>query len=221
VRYVSMPGFSRLAEQDDETLALGAQRAMVIIISVVVPMAVGLATLSPALVTLLYGERWLPSHEPLRFLAVVMVVRLVTGLALDIQTSLGKTRTTVWVNLIWVAALLPALWVGATFDGITGAAMGHAAVAIVVAVPLVVGALYRSGVSLRPIVPALLRALVGGLVAGVVMLGMARAVGESAALEVLVAGTCGVLAYPVIVVTGSMRRRIVGRARRNPRGAAR
>ena len=31
VRYVSMPGFSRLAEQDDETLALGAQRAMVII----------------------------------------------------------------------------------------------------------------------------------------------------------------------------------------------
>jgi PST family polysaccharide transporter len=149
-----------------------------------------------------------------------MVVRMVTALALDIQTSLGKTRTTVWVNLIWVAALLPALWVGTTFDGITGAAKGHAAVAIVVAVPLVVGALHRSGVSLRPIVPALLRALVGGLVAGVVMLGLAWAVGESAALEVLVAGTCGVLAYAVIVVPRSVRRRIFDRARRTPRGAA-
>jgi PST family polysaccharide transporter len=149
-----------------------------------------------------------------------MVVRLVTALALDIQTSLGKTRTTVWVNLIWVAALLPALWVGATFDGITGAAMGHAAVAIVVAVPLVVGALHRSGVSLRPIVPAMLRALVGGLVAAVVMLGLARFVGESAALEVLVGGTCGVIAYALIVVPGSLRRRIFGRVRRNPRRAA-
>ena len=216
VRYVSMPGFSRLAEQDDDTLALGAQRAMVIIVTFVLPMAVGLATLSPALVTLLYGEQWLPSSEPLRFLAVVMVVRLVTGLALDIQTSLGKTRTTVWVNLVWVTVLLPALYLGATYRGIAGAAMGHAAVAVAVAVPLVVGALHRSGVSLRPIVPALLRAVVGGLVAAVVMLGLARAVGYSALLEVLVAGTCGVLAYAALVVPRSMRRRILDWVRRDP-----
>ncbi|HEU4998664.1 MAG TPA: oligosaccharide flippase family protein [Lapillicoccus sp.] len=216
VRYVSMPGFSRLAEHDHDTLALGARQVFAVMFTCVVPMAVGLMTLAPALVTLLYGEQWLPSSSPLRFLAVVMVVRLLTGLALDVQTSLGKTRTTVWVNTIWVAALLPALYLGAHLDGITGAAVGHAIIALSVAVPVVVGALHRSGVALRPIVPSLLRALLGGAVAAVVMLVLARAVGESAVLEVLVAGTAGVLAYIVLVVPGPLRRKAIARLRRTP-----
>ena len=216
VRYVSMPGFSRLAEKDNDTLALGARRAFVIIISVVLPMAVALAILSPALVALLYGERWIPSSEPLRFLAIVMVVRLMTALALDVQTSLGKTRTTVLVNAIWVAALIPALYVGARLGGITGAAAGHAIIAVTVAVPLVVGALHRSGVTFGPIVPALVRALVGGVVAAAVMLLVARVVGESPVLEVLVAGTAGVLAYAVVVVPGQLRRKAIARLRRVP-----
>jgi PST family polysaccharide transporter len=215
-----MPGFSRLAEQDHDTLARGAQQAFTVILSCVVPMAVGLATLSPALVTLLYGQQWLPSSEPLRFLAVVMVVRLFTALALDVQTSLGKTRTTVWVNAIWVLALLPALYLGAHIDGITGAAAGHAMIAVAIATPVVIGALHRSGVTLRPIVPALLRALVGGVVAAAVMLVLARAVGSSALLEVLVAGSAGVLAYAAIVVPGPLRRKALGRLRRTPRTTA-
>ena len=69
---------------------------------------------------------------------------------------------------------------------------------------------------LRPAVPALLRAMLGGLVAAVVMLVLARVVGESTALEVLVAGPCGVLAYAVIVVPGWLRRKVVARLRRMP-----
>jgi PST family polysaccharide transporter len=220
VRYVSMPGFSRLAEKDHDTLALGAQRAFVLIISCVLPMAVGLITLSPALVTLLYGHQWLPSSEPLRFLAIVMVVRLGTALALDVQTSLGKTRTTVWVNAIWVVTLVPALYVGARVAGITGAAAGHATIALLVATPLVVGALHHSRVSLRPIVPSLLRALLGGVVAAVVMLLLARVVGESAVLEVLVAGTCGLIAYALVVVPGPLRRKALARLRSAPKTTA-
>ena len=193
---------------------------MVIIVSFVVPMAVGLATLSPPLVTLLYGEQWLPSSEPLRFLAVVMVVRLVTGLALDIQTSLGKTRTTVWVNLVWVPrSCRRSTWAPPRRDHRRGHGPrrsrrgGGGPAGRRCAAPQ-----RREPAADRP---ALLRALVGGLVAAVVMLGLARAVGDSAVLEVLVAGTCGVLAYAALVVPGSLRRHILAGCGATPNGPPR
>ena len=77
------------------------------------PVVVGLAVLSPALLAVLYGSKWSDSSAPLRFLALVMVARLLTTLGFDIQTSLGKTHVTARVNMTWVLALVPALLVGA------------------------------------------------------------------------------------------------------------
>jgi PST family polysaccharide transporter len=149
-----------------------------------------------------------------------MVVRLLTALALDIQTSQGRTRTTVWVNAIWVIALLPALYVGARLGGISGAAMGHAIVGVTVAVPVVIAALHRSGVTLRPAVRSAVRALLGGVVAAVVMVGLSRVVGESVVRQVLVAGIGGVLVYAILVVPGPLRRKAIARLRRTPHTTA-
>ena len=71
----------------------------------------------------------------MRFLALVMVARLLTTLGFDIQTSLGKTHVTARVNMTWLLALVPALFVGAKLGGITGAAAANAAVALFVALP--------------------------------------------------------------------------------------
>jgi O-antigen/teichoic acid export membrane protein len=200
VRYVSIPGFSRLAEQGDGSLALGVQKSVTLMAAIVVPLAVGLATLSPALVSVLYGDRWLPASEPLRFLAVVMFARLVTTLAFDVQTSLGNTKVPIQVNLVWLLFLVPALYVGVRLGGISGAAAAHAVVAVLVAIPVIVWSLTRSGITLRPVIAPFRRVIVAGTVAAAVMLAVAKAMEGLPVLQLLVGGVTGVAAYLVVVV---------------------
>jgi PST family polysaccharide transporter len=220
VRYVSIPGFSRLAEKEDGSLAAGVRKSVTLMTAIVVPLAVGLATLSPALVHVLYGSRWMPAGEPLRFLAVVMFARLVTTLAFDIQTSMGKTKVPVQVNLVWLVFLVPALVLGVHLGGITGAAAAHAAVAALVAVPIIVWSLARSGITLRPIVPALRRILLAAVVSAAVMLAVARTAADLPLVQVLVGGGAGLAAYLLVVVPAADRSRLVTLIRRRPRPTA-
>ena len=113
VRYVSIPVFSRFAEGETETFSLGVQRALPLLVAFVAPVAAVMVTLSPALIHVLYGAHWAPAADALRFLAFVMVARMFTALVFDIQTGLGNTKVTVGLNLVWLVALLPALWIGA------------------------------------------------------------------------------------------------------------
>ena len=87
---------------------------------------------------------------------------MVTALVFDIQTGLGNTEVTIWLNLAWLAALLPALWIGANTGGIGGAAIGARIVAFVVAIPLAgwccTGQASTWGRSLRRIVRPVLAA---------------------------------------------------------------
>ena len=107
VRYVSIPAFSRLAEGETDDVALGVPRRVPLMVSVVAPVAAVMATLSPALIHVLYGADWVPAAEALRFLAFVMVARMFTALVFDIQTGLGNTRVTIWLNLAWLSRLAP------------------------------------------------------------------------------------------------------------------
>ncbi len=116
-----------------------------------------MATLAPQLVDFLYGDKWGPSAVALRYLMVLMVVRMLTSLAFDILTAVGATKSTVWLNAGWAVALVPALWIGTHLDGIRGAAIAHGVVAVLVALPLAVLALRLAGVSLVPTLPALMR----------------------------------------------------------------
>jgi PST family polysaccharide transporter len=199
VRYVSIPAFSRLAEGETKTFSLGVQRALPVLVMVVTPVAVVLVTLSASLVHVLYGEHWVPAAEALRFLAFVMLARMFTALVFDIQTGLGNTRVTVWLNLVWLVALLPALWWGAHAGGIRGAAAGHAVVALVVAIPLAGWLLHRSGVDMRPVARGIVRPVLAGLAAGLTRAALARSIGSPWA-QLVVAGGLGLLVYVVIAL---------------------
>nr|BFE85736.1 hypothetical protein GCM10020093_083370 [Planobispora longispora] len=77
------------------------RRAVPLLFSFVVPIAVLMWTLAHPLIGLLYGVKWDQSAGVLRFLVVLMVVRMLTALAFDILTSVGATKSTVWLNLGW------------------------------------------------------------------------------------------------------------------------
>jgi PST family polysaccharide transporter len=208
VRYVSVAGFSRLSEEEGESLSAGVQRSVPLLVTGLVPIAVLMSVLAPPLVSVLYGGSWLPAAPVLRFLMVLTVVRMLTSFALDILMGAGATRSTLWVNLGWAVALIPALWVGTNIGGIRGAAIGHAIVGLAVAVPLAMLALHRCGVRLAPIAPALVRPLLAGVVAAAVSLLVARIAGPEPFLRLSTAGCAGLLAYIVIAVPREQLRQV-------------
>src|SRR5439155_12231529 len=138
---------------------------------------------------------------------VLTVVRMLTAFALDILMGAGATRWTLWVNLAWATALVPALYYGTAHDQIRGAAIAHAFVAVLVPLPLVLLALHRVGVRLMPIVPALVRPVFGGVIAGLVGLAGIELVGPRPFLALVVAGGAGVLAYLAIGIPYEWLRR--------------
>jgi O-antigen/teichoic acid export membrane protein len=211
VRYVSLPSFSRLAEEDPESLSAGVQRSVPVMIAFVLPFALLMAVLSPALVVFLYGAQWAPAAAALQFLSVVMIVRMLVPLAFDILTALGATRSTVWLNLSWCVALIPALIIGTRLDGVRGASMAQAAVGLLVTIPLGALALHRAGVRLRPIVPALVRPLAGAAVAAPVMILLSHVTGGIPLVQLVVAGGAGVAAFVLIVVPRAQFRQLGGR----------
>ena len=99
LRHVTLPGFSRVAEERPEAFSARVQQIVPMLITLVLPVAVLFGVLAPLVVPFLYGERWLPAAQALSFLMALMVVRMLTALAFDILTSLGATRLVVWMNL--------------------------------------------------------------------------------------------------------------------------
>jgi O-antigen/teichoic acid export membrane protein len=201
VRYVSVAGFSRLSEQDSETLSRGVHRSMPLLMTAVSPIAALTAALAPTLVVVLYGGPWLPAAPALRFLMILTVVRILVSFTLDILMGAGATRSTLWVNLGWAVAVIPALMIGTRLDGIRGAAIGHAVVGTLVALPLAAHALHRAGVRLVPVVLALIRPLLAGAVAAGVALLIATVAGPQPLVRLAVAGGGGMVAYLALAVS--------------------
>lgn len=216
VRYVAVPGFSRLAEHETDALSQGVRRSVPLLLAVVLPIAAVMGVLAPSVIVFLYGSAWAPAAAALRFLAIVMVVRTFMSLTFDILTSMGLTRATAWLNLGWATALIPALIVGTRADGIRGAAIAHAVVAVMVAMPLAVLALRRGGVRLGPVAPAVVRLIVVCALAGVIMWLLAGLVGDTPITVLTVAGGAGVLVYVLLVVPRAKLRLLGGRLRKQP-----
>lgn len=208
VRYVSVASFSRLAEANHKAWSAGAQRSIPLLVTSVLPIAMLMAVLAPALVVFFYGEQWAPAAAVLRFLAVLTVVRALVAFAIDILTSIGATRTSMWLNLGWALALVPALIVGTRLDGIRGAAIAHGVVAMLVAIPLAMLALHRCGVRLAPIGPALVRPLVAVALAALSCLLTAEITQISSFIDLFAAGSTGLLVYVAVVLPREQWRRL-------------
>lgn len=220
VRYVSVPGFSRLAEEGLDAVVVGVHRVVPALISAILPVAVIMATLAPQLINFLYGPKWDPAAVALRYLTVLMVIRMLTSLVVDILTSLGSTKATVWLNTGWAVALVPALWIGTHLDGIRGAAIAHAVVAVCVALPLAVLALRLAGISLGPTLHALIRPALGAAVSAATCLLVLHLLGTTNPfIQLLAAGGWALIVYALVVVPRDQFRQLKARVLRAPQAA--
>ncbi len=123
--------------------------------------------LAQPMVVALYGEKWAAAGPVLAVLAVYGSVRVVMALLADVLVACGATRGLFWIQLAWIAALIPAMVFGVLRQGIVGAAVAQVAVAVVLVVPLTLLVANRAaGVPVRPLLVALLWPFVSAVLAG-------------------------------------------------------
>ncbi|MDQ0894275.1 oligosaccharide flippase family protein [Agromyces ramosus] len=195
VRTVAVPAFGRLHAVG--RLPMQAVRVVRGLSFAAFPLSALLIGLAVPLMVTLFGERWAPAAAAMLGLGVFGMARILTELFADLCVGAGRTGGLFWVQVVWFAALAPALWVGVSLWGIAGAGYAHAAVAWFVVVPVYL-LLVRRGVGaspaliLRACVPPALGALVCAVVAAAVAATIAVPI-----LAVLAGGAAGVLAYLV------------------------
>lgn len=153
---VAMPAFSRV--KHDETKLLGAigdgMRAVMLISA---PMCTFVAALARPLILTIYGSKWVAAATVLSILAVYGIISIVGALFSSMLAALGKSRSVLFIQLIWLAVLAPAMLVGVKGDGIVGAAIAHVIVIGPIVLPCYLFALMRAtGVRIRTLAQAAL-----------------------------------------------------------------
>ncbi len=154
--------------QDDlPTLRFHLRSLSTALSGVAFPAAAMIMALAAPLVTVVYGERWLPAALPLMTLGAFTVVKLVQVMLTDLFTALGLTRDLLWVQVVWLVALAPAMfWMVSTY-GYEGAAIAHIAVGILIVIPMyLIVAHRRTGVGIGWVRPELLKPLFASVIAG-------------------------------------------------------
>ncbi|MGH8905618.1 MAG: lipopolysaccharide biosynthesis protein [Egibacteraceae bacterium] len=204
VRSVALAGFSRRLE-DEQRVRSDFVRALGLLMAVTLPLCVLLAVLGQPLVQLVYGARWAPAATALPFLAVLGAVRTAMELSYDFLVALGESRTLLWLQGLWLAALVPALAAGARLGGIGGVGAAHMAVALLVVVPAYLWVLLRQGVSIGGLARNLARPVVASVLVAVTAASL-RSLLHTDFVELAIAGTAGLGVHALVVLP--MRREL-------------
>lgn len=204
VRRVSLAGFSQLTD-DPPALRSAFNRSSGLLLAATLPVCVLLGVLALPAITFVYGDKWAPGADALRWLAVLGAVRVIGELAYDYLIAVGRSAATMWLQGLWTAALLPALAFGARVDGLNGVGLGHALVALLVVCPAIAWCLHRASHPPMGVLVHLLLPLAGGAVLAAVCLAVTWLV-DGKFLVLALSGVVGMAAYALVVAP--MRRMV-------------
>ena len=172
-----------------------------------VPPCVLLATLAAPLIRIVYGERWISAAPALSLLALFGLTRVAYVIFGSVITAADRRKTLMVIQGIWLVALVPVLLAGARLDGITGVSAGQLVVAGGLVGPAFVWAISRANISVRAIVRACLRPLIGGVLMAAVSLLIVHFAGDGvAALCAAIVASCAVY-LPIVYPTLALLRR--------------
>lgn len=193
IRRVSLAGFSRTADVAGASVP-AFTRSLRSVLVAALAVSVPLAVFAEPILRILYGDRWTAAAPALQFLSVLAVGRILAELAYDYFISVDRNVFNLMLHVLWLAALLVALVVGAKMGGVGGVGAAHAAVVVLVVLPLLVGGLKSSGVTARALWTASRRPLLAALPMVAVAAAVA-ALWQNAWAVVLVGGPVCVVTY--------------------------
>ena len=171
INSIAMPAFSRV-KHDLDLLRNAMASALRAVSLILMPMCALTMALARPLVLTLYGARWSAAAGVLTILSLYGAISIICILFANMLTSLGKAKFTLFVQLLWLGALVPAMALGVHRNGIVGAALAHIAVIGPLVLPSYLVALRRAtGIRFtmlgKAVLPPLLAASAAALAARV------------------------------------------------------
>jgi lipopolysaccharide exporter len=127
INTVAMPAFSRV-KHDAKLLQDAITTAVRDLSLVVLPICGVMIALARPLILTLYGAKWAASAQVLTVLAVYSGISMMCVLFSSILGSMGRTKSLLIIQLVWLCALAPAMALGVHWNGIVGAAVAHIAI---------------------------------------------------------------------------------------------
>ncbi|MFS0866259.1 oligosaccharide flippase family protein [Microbacterium sp. 179-B 1A2 NHS] len=192
VRSISLPYFSR-AESTTDALAVVTALAW----ALALPAGGVLAVLSDPVISVVYGDKWLPAAPVLAALGVYGALRVVFDVFAGFLYARGLSRPVLWIQVVWLVAIVGAVLAGAQTLGIAGAGWAHAIVAVVVVLPAYLLVLRRAGLQIVPLLRETARPTIAAAAAILVAFGLRMLFAEPVA-ALLVAGGGALLTYAVL-----------------------
>ncbi|MFJ9809548.1 oligosaccharide flippase family protein [Streptomyces sp. NPDC101158] len=199
-RRVSFAGFSRLAD-DPKALSAGFARALGVLMTATVPACVLLGALAGPLVELVYGATWRPAAEALPWLMALGLARIAAELTYDCLVAIGRRRSLLLIQGLWLVTLVPVLILAARAGGIDTVAVGHVVVAGVIVLPAFLVALRRGGIAARALARVCVRPVLGGAAMGVVLVLLRQRLGEGV-VALCATSVIGLVCYGLCVLPG-------------------
>jgi PST family polysaccharide transporter len=174
INNVSMPAFSRV-KQDFDLLKTAVANALRALSLAVLPISALTMVLARPLILTLYGAKWAASAEVLSILTLYGAISIICLLFANILAGLGLSKHLLFIQLIWLVALVPGMVLGVHRDGIVGAAIAHVIVVLPVVLPCYLIVLMRTTavrftILVKAISPAFLASTAAALVARFVSL---------------------------------------------------
>ena len=121
---VAFPAFSKVQSNEAE-VRFYLRKAIRLMSLFAFPVFFGISSISPNIVAIFLGEKWLMASMPLQVLALVMPVRMVSTVMPPLLWGIGKPETSAMNFLIAGVIMVPAFIVGAEYGPI-GLAMAWA-----------------------------------------------------------------------------------------------
>lgn len=151
LRGVAPPLFAKL-QSDQEAMREAFLALVRITAAVVIPIVTVMGVAALPLVSVVYGSAWSAAAAVLAWLTAFAGLRIFFELVYDYLVVLGRTGPIFWVQMAWLAALIPALIVGGALAGVVGLAAAVLTEAALVVLPIYAVLLRRAGFTLSSLV---------------------------------------------------------------------
>ncbi|HEY6277604.1 MAG TPA: lipopolysaccharide biosynthesis protein [Streptosporangiaceae bacterium] len=198
VRNVAPAAFARV-QHDPAKMRAGFLSVAGLLSGVTLPICLMLSGLASPLIGFVYGARWLPSAQPLRWLAVLAALQILFELTYDYFVVLAMSRIVFTLQLIWLLVLIPGLVAGARMGGVSGAALAETIIAAGLVLPWYLWELHKIGIGARALAGRLWLPVTGACAAGLCCYAVGRVVaGDLMALAaggLVTAAAIGLIGY--------------------------
>lgn len=197
LRNVAPATFARL-QHEPEAMRSTFRSIVGLLAAVTFPVCLLLAGAAEPLIRFVYGNAWAPASGALVWLGVLAAFRILFELAYDYLVVVGVSRSILSLQFATLAALVPALIVGAHQFGISGVAAAQVVVAACVALPLYLILVRRAGVPAGKLLARLWVPVLIAVGVGLSAFALADTL-PSAIGAVLLAGVVAVIALAALI----------------------